>query len=417
MTGDSKTIIIGGGVIGAATAYYLAKSGRAVTIVEGGEFGRGCSHANCGLVSPSHVLPLAEPGAVGKTLRMMLQRNSPVSVKPRFDPALWKWLAAFARQCKPNLMLRAALAIDPLLRRSREMYEELIAKELSDCEWQADGALFVYKSSEPFEKYAKADKLIQEQVGLAAERLSEHELLELEPSLKPGLAGGWRYEIDAHLRPNKLMNAWRKTLTDLGVEIVEQTTVTRLRVEGDVAVSLETANGSYDTANVVVAAGYRTPEFARQLGGKIPIQPGKGYSLTMDRPAVCPQMAVHFVEHKVVATPFASGYRLGSMMQFNGNDTRLDQKRIELLKNVAGFYLHEPTHETVQEEWTGLRPMMYDGIPLIGRSVKLRNAYIAGGHGMLGLSMAPATGRLISEMINEEEPFIDIEPYAPKRFG
>lgn len=416
MTSD-PTIIIGGGVIGAATAYYLAKSGREVTIIEGGEFGRGCSHANCGLVSPSHVLPLAEPGAVGKTLRMMLRPNSPVSVKPRFDPGLWKWLAAFARQCKPDLMLRAALAIDPLLQRSREMYEELIDNELTDCEWQTDGALFVYKSSEPFEKFAKADKLIQEQVGLAAQRLSEKELLELEPSLKPGLAGGWRYEIDAHLRPDKLMMAWRKTLNQLGVKFVENTTVTNLAVEGDVAESVETTGGNFDAAHVVVAAGYRTPEFARQLGGKIPIQPGKGYSLTMDRPAICPKVAVHFVEHKVVATPFASGYRLGSMMQFNGSDTRLDRKRIELLKNVAGLYLHEPTHEKVQEEWTGLRPMMYDGVPLIGRSVKLRNTYIAGGHGMLGLSMAPATGRLISEMINDVEPFIDAKPYSPKRFA
>jgi D-amino-acid dehydrogenase len=166
----------------------------------------------------------------------------------------------------------------------------------------------------------------------------------------------------------------------------------------------------------VVATGAWTPTFARWLGCRIPIQPGKGYSITMARPARCPRTPMIFDEHRVAVTPMASGYRLGSTMEFAGFDERLNRRRLAYLKEAAAIYLHEPACEPVFEEWAGFRPMTYDSRPIIDRAPALANVFIAAGHSMLGLSMAPGTGRLIAELINGEAPSLDLAPYAASRF-
>jgi D-amino-acid dehydrogenase len=148
----------------------------------------------------------------------------------------------------------------------------------------------------------------------------------------------------------------------------------------------------------------------------VPIQPGKGYSITMARPARCPTIPLIFDEHRVAVTPMRSGYRLGSTMEFAGYDTSLNRARLNLLREAARHYLHEPLGEPVLEEWYGWRPMTYDGKPIIDRSPALGNVWIAAGHNMLGLSMAPATGRLVAELLDGRPPHIDPAPYSVKRF-
>jgi len=413
----SSTVVLGGGVIGAACAYYLAKSGRSVVLIDRGEFGGGCSHGNCGLIVPSHVLPLAEPGAVRKTLALMMQRNSPVAVKTRFDPALWGWLFRFARQCNERDMLAAAKAQAPLLQSARSLYDELMAGELTECDWETAGGLFLFRSADQWKKYGETDRLLTDNFDIRAEAIPGEELCEREPALKPGLAGGWFYEVDAQLRPDRLMQAWRRVLTELGVTIHERCEAVRLITEGRRMIAVETPPGDIQGDAFVLATGVETIRFAPQVGCKLPIAPGKGYSVTMPRPTVCPAAALHFVEHKVVVTPFASGYRIGSTMEFAGYDRRVDPKRIDQLKQAAAVYLKEPTCEPVEETWTGLRPMVYDGRPIIGPAPAINNLWVASGHGMLGVSMAPSTGKLIAEMVNEETPHVDPAPLSPQRFG
>src|SRR5205807_6592041 len=156
-SGPGRVVVVGSGVIGAACAYFLTRDGWNVTLIDQGEFGRGCSHANCGFVCPSHVLPLAGPGALRGALKALLTPNSPLSIKPRFDPALWAWLYQFARRCNERDMLAAGRAIQALLNSSRTLYPELLEQAALDCEWETRGLLFVFRSQPAMDHYGETD--------------------------------------------------------------------------------------------------------------------------------------------------------------------------------------------------------------------------------------------------------------------
>ncbi len=214
-----RVVVVGGGVIGAASAYYLSKSGWNVTILDRGAFGKGCSHGNCGFVSPSHVLPLAAPGAVRDALRAMLHWNSPFAIKPRFDLALWGWMIRFARNCTAERMLEGGRAIQALLNSSRSLYDELVTSVSLDCEYETKGALLVFQTPAAMEHHAEKDRLLRASFGMPAKRYDGDALVALEPALKAGLAGAWHYANDAHLRPDRLMASWRRILESRGVQV------------------------------------------------------------------------------------------------------------------------------------------------------------------------------------------------------
>ncbi|MDB5351712.1 MAG: dadA1 [Planctomycetota bacterium] len=412
----SKVVIIGGGLIGTACAYYLSDSGWDVTIIERGEHGKGTSGGNCGLVCPSHVLPLAEPGVIGKTVKALFARNSPFSIKPRLDASLWSWLFHFARRCNERDMMEAARGIQPLLESSLAEYRRIIELEAMECEWERRGLLFAYRSSKQLDAFAATDRLLGSAFHCPARRLDGAALEALEPALRPGLAGGWYYEDDAHLRPDKLMSSWRRVLEARGVTIVEQCELRSILGNSTTARAIETTQGELSADAFVVATGALTPLLNTHLGCKIPIQPGKGYSLTMPRPAICPRIPMIFPETRVAVTPFQTGYRLGSIMEFSGYDTSLKPSRLQLLKTGAEPYLREPYRDPIEQEWYGWRPMTYDSLPIIDRSPRFKNVHIAAGHNMLGLSMAPATGKLVAQMLDGRTPFLDPRPYGVGRF-
>lgn len=409
-------IVIGSGVIGTACAYYVAKIGWKVTVIDQTTFASQCSHGNCGLLSPSHVLPLAMPGAIRKNLGLMLKKNSPFYIKPRLDPQLWRWLTKFALQCRHAPMIQAGHARHAILRSSRELYDELIAEEYLTAEFEAKGCLFVYQTKHALDEFDSENELTQQHYGISARKLDGTELLAMEPALKPGLAGAWYYEMDAHLRPDRLMQSWRQALERLGVVVIENCKLEQLQRQNGGVSTITTSTGQLSADAYVVATGALTPMLKNQLGCDIPIQPAKGYSLTMDRPARCPSYPMLCPEHKVGITPMQSGYRLGSTMEFSGYDESLNEERLAALKEGAAHYLHEPSTEPIRERWYGWRPMTYDGTPIIDRCPQLDNVYIAAGHNMLGLSMAPATGKLIAEIVGETKPHIDREPYRVTRF-
>jgi D-amino-acid dehydrogenase len=417
-TSDSArtAVVIGGGVIGTACAYFLMRAGWRVTLVERGLVGRGSSHGNCGLVCPSHVLPLAEPGMVATGLKSLFKRDAPFAIKPRFDPALWSWLLHFAARCNERDVIAAGRSIQPLLESSLPLYRELIAREGLDCEFETQGLLYAFRSKAAMDAYAATDQLMSETFHCPAKRHDGDAVVELEPALRRGLAGGWYYQDDSQIRPDKLMTAWRRVLEAGGVTIRENCRFERFRSQNGRAVAAETTQGEYAGGSFIVAAGAWTPLLKREVGCNVPIQPGKGYSLTMPRPATCPKVPLIFPETRVAVTPFQSGYRLGSTMEFAGYDDSISPERLQLLKDGVVDYLREPYCDPVQEEWFGWRPMTYDSLPIIDRSPRLGNVYVAAGHNMLGLSMAPATGRLVAEMLEGTPPHIDPMPYRLSRF-
>jgi D-amino-acid dehydrogenase len=415
-TAARRVVVVGGGIIGTACAHFLVRDGWQVTIIERGAFGGGSSWGNCGLVCPSHVLPLAEPGAVGMALRSVFRKDAPFSIRPRLDPALWSWLLHFALRCNERAMIEAGRGIQALLDSSRELYRAIIEREALDCEWETRGLLYVYRSRELMDGYAETDRLLAETFHRPARRYDGDAVVELEPALQPGLAGGWHYEGDAHLRPDKLLRSWRHVLEAAGVTVREHCALDGFLIRSGRASTVATDQGEFPAEAFVVATGAWTPLLHRHLGGRIPIQPGKGYSLTMPRPAPCPAIPLIFPETRVAVTPFRSGYRLGSTMEFAGYDTTINPRRLQLLRDGARPYLREPDCDPVEEEWYGWRPMTYDGLPIIDRSPQLENVLIAAGHNMLGLSMAPATGRLVAELLGGAPPHIDPTPYRVDRF-
>jgi len=410
-------VIIGGGVIGLACAHFLQRAGCRVTVIDRGPIGGACSHGNCGLVCPSHVLPLAEPGAVKLALKSLFNPDAPFRIKPRIDFALWSWLLHFARRCNERDMLAAGRAIQPLLESSLALYEELMTREALDCEWERNGLFFVYREKAAFEAYAATDRLMAEQFHLPAKRYEGNAVRELEPALKPGLAGGWYFEHDAQLRPDKLMSSWRTRLESRGVTFIENCEFRDFQRSNGTTTGVRTQQGEFPADAVVIATGAFTSALADEIGGRVPIQPGKGYSMTMARPAICPKLPLIFPETRVAVTPMQSGYRLGSIMEFAGYDASISSRRLALLTNGATPYLQEPMGEPVVERWTGFRPMTWDSIPIIGRAPIGPNVFVAAGHNMLGVSMAPATGRLVAELVTGQTPHIDPAPYALSRFS
>jgi len=412
---SDRVVVVGGGVIGASCAYYLRQAGREVTLIDAGRFGQGCSHGNCGYVCPSHVLPLAGPGAWRSTLKALFQRNSPLKVRWRFDPAMWSWFWQFTQRCNERDALAAGHAIQQLLESSRSLYDELFRTTLTDVEWEPSGLLFVFRTPSKMEHYAATDRLLTNEFGLKAIRFDADALQAIEPCLKHSVAGAWQYPSDGQLRPDKLMSAWKLVLGSIGVDFRECCTLREFGANGRLVHRLLTDQGEIAADQVVIATGAWTPQLRRLLHCPIPIQPGKGYSLTMPRPAACPRSPMIFEEHRVALSPMQSGFRIGSTMEFAGYDTRLNPDRLRLLRESAALYLKEPLAGPTLEEWWGWRPMTPDGLPLIGRLPAFDNVFLAAGHGMLGVSMAPATGKLVAELLTGKPTHIDPAPFAVLR--
>jgi D-amino-acid dehydrogenase len=408
-----SVLVIGGGIIGVSSAHFLSESGWDVTIIDRGQFAGGCSHANCGLICPSHILPLAEPGAVRRTMMAMLSKNSPFYIKPRLDLALWAWMWNFARRCSLDCMMEAGRALQPLLESSMEIYQGLGL----ECEWEKRGLLFVYAERKKLDSYAESDRMLRESFNHPARKLDGAELAAREPALVEGLAGAWFYEGDAHLRPDRLMEAWKSKLVERGVSILENSEVTGFVREAGKARVARTSSGEIAADAFVVAAGAWTPLLGGELGCRLPIQPGKGYSITMRRPNICPKIPLIFSETKVAVTPMQSGYRLGSMMEFAGYDESLRPERLALLKRGAEPFLKEPYTDEIDEQWFGWRPMTFDGVPIIDFAPAMKNVVIAAGHNMIGMSTGPGTGRLVAEMLNDSGTFADSRPYSVRRFS
>ncbi len=412
---NEHVVVIGGGVIGAMCAWNLTKAGCRVTIIDRDRFGAACSHGNCGYVSPSHVLPLSQPGAIGKTMKAMFQRNSPFKVKPRLSKSFLRWFRNFSRRCNRTDMLSAGAGRHALLQSSKQLYQQLIEEEGIDCEWQEVGLLLVFDTEEEFNGFKATDDLIRSEFGVGATPYASDDLLDLEPALKDGFGGGWHYEGDCHLRPDKLMSSLRSKLESLGTTFIENANVDEFVRENGKAKAIM-ANGELIEADkFVVATGAMTPFLNKHLGCNVPIEPGKGYSITMPKPSIMPKLPIIFDSSHVAITPMKTGYRIGSTMEFVGYDTSVNPKRLQLLRDAASQYLVEPFCEPVEETWFGWRPMTWDGKPVIDRSPAMDNVWIAAGHNMLGISMATGTGRLVRELMLNEQPHIDPSHFSLAR--
>lgn len=409
-------LVVGGGVVGLSCALALLEAGRGVRVLEARTAGSGSSHGNCGTLTPSHSHPLPAPGAIGKALRWMLTPDAPFYVAPRFDPALWRWLLAFAGNCNARDWRRGMDAKAALLLGSRAAFPDWVARHAPDSEFEEKGVDYIYRTQRALEHSARELPVFAE-CGIASEIIDGPAYQRREPALKDGVAGVIRFPGDGSLRPDRYVAGLARSLRGAGGLVDEGREVLDIARERG-ALRVATAQGDYRARDVVVATGAWTPKLAKAAGlGRVPIQPGKGYSITYDRPAQAPRGPIVLVERSVCVTTWGSGYRLGSTMELSGYDTAPNRRRLDALERGAAEYLHEPVGPVKREEWFGWRPLTSDDLPIIGRAAGHEHLWLATGHGMLGVSMSPETAVLVADLLCGRTPRIDPAPYAPARFA
>jgi len=412
----TDVLILGGGVIGLSCAYYLLQAGRSVTVLEQNTVGSGSSHGNCGTLTPSHAPPLAMPGMIVAALKCLFKPDAPLHIKPSLQPALMRWLLSFAKRCNWQDFERANRLKAPLLLRSVELIKELIRKENIECELETRGTLYVFRDPTELEQSLWLPNALRD-VGIPIETWDGSRIEAVEPALKTGVVGGYFNPGDAHVRPDRYIAELARVVRSKGGVIEENTAVDRIEREEAKITKVHTTRGVYQAAEVVMALGAWSPILTKPLGIKLPMQPGKGYSITYSRPAICPSIPLVLKERSVCVTAWSSGYRLGSTMEFSGYDTQMNRMRLDALRRGAAEYLHEPEGPQTIEEWYGWRPMIPDDLPILGRVPNMDNCVLATGHGMLGVTMSAGTGLLISELITGRQPSLELEPFSIVRFG
>src|SRR5690606_1494387 len=409
-------LVVGGGVIGLASALALLDTGRSVRVLEAGTAGCGSSHGNCGTITPSHAAPLTAPGKVVKALHWMLTPDAPFYVKPRFDPALWQWMLRFASRCNARDWHTAMVARAAILRESRTQLPLWIERYGLQCEYAEQGVDYIFRTRRELDHLARELAPLAE-LGIASEVIDGAAYLRDEPALREGVVGVIRFPGDARLRPDRYVAELARAVREAGGTIEEGCQVRGLTDDGD-GVRVATSLGERRGGDVVIATGAWSPLLAGTAGlSKLPIQPGKGYSITYDRPVLAPRRPIVLYERSVCVTNWDSGYRLGSTMEFSGYDTTLNRRRLDALERGAREYLHDPVGPVKREEWFGWRPISVDDLPIIGRAPGHRHAWLATGHGMLGVSMSVATAQLVADLVCAGTPRIDPAPYSPHRFA
>jgi len=416
-TTGGDVLILGGGVIGLACALFLLRQGASVRVLEQGTPGCGASHGNCGTITPSHAAPLAMPGTLGVALRSMLRADAPLYLNPRFDGPRLRWLLGFARHCNWTDFHRAATARSAILQRSRRLLGELVRDEALDCEFAEEGELYVYRSVPVMAADERHHATVLDRLGVEVRRLRGDAVEAMEPALKPGVVGGLFHPGDARLRPHRYVAELARRVRELGGVIESGARIEGFDVDGRRITQVRTSRGAFAGGRVLLALGAWSPLLARTLGLRLPMQPGKGYSITYTRPARAPRHALVLREAQVCVTTWASGYRLGSTMEFSGYAEGLNRARLDALRRGAAAGLHEPEGPRQLEEWWGWRPMSVDEVPIIGPSTRWSNLHLATAHGMLGVSMSAATGELVAAQLGGTTPVLDPLPYAPARFG
>lgn len=440
-----KACIIGGGIIGLSTAWYLQQDGWEVTLLEKGDLSDNCSFGNMGYLSPSHIVPLAAPGMIEQGVLWMFSQKSPFYVRPslRLDMIDWGW--KFMRSCTAKHVARSAKPLADLLLLSEQLFFEWAKAGEMQFELEQKGCIMYYQTLKKGKEELEAAK-IAEQQGLKVELIDREQAQALEPDLRPEVLGGVWFKDDAHLYPNALMQQLPALLEKRGVRILRNTEVTGFERQNGKITQLQvksavepgtSSNEPYRLTTiqepdlVVLAAGAWSPQIARLAGEYIPLMPGKGYSMTVDKPQRKLNHPSILLEAKVALTPWADRLRIGSTMEIGPINDRILFPRVQgILEAVPKFfpgYLEDPVYLELadleqlrakirQKVWFGFRPVSADGMPYIGFARNNQNLIMATGHAMLGLSMGAGTGKLVADLAGGRKPEIAMEAFDPRRF-
>ncbi|MFQ5790381.1 MAG: NAD(P)/FAD-dependent oxidoreductase [Acidobacteriota bacterium] len=412
-----RAVVIGGGAIGIASAYYLTRSGWQVMVVDRGEIGRGCSYGNSCLISPSHAYPLPGPGVLGQAFRWMLRKDSPFYVRPRLDPGLLRWAWRFRRFCNSDDEEKGHRALLRLSQASLELFEELLRTREADFFYQRRGLLNVYLSEAGLGA-AGQEKRLLEQGGLSARLLSREEAMELEPALAPRIVGGLFTEGDAHGLSFGYVQSMAAAVERHGGSLRTHCPVSRVLVERNRVKGIELASPREEIPAdlVVLAGGAWSSTLAEALGIPVPLQPAKGYSCTIDHYPGAPAVPILIQEKRVIVTPLGGRIRFGGTLELAGYDLELDSTRYGAVVRAAREVLKDAPPMKNEEPWCSFRPLTPDGLPIIDRARRPEGLIVATGHAMLGFTQSPMTGKLVAELANDQVPSLPLTPFHLERF-
>ena len=409
----AKVLIIGGGIMGLSSAYYLQKKGFEVTVLDKGDIRDNCSFGNAGMIVPSHFVPLAAPGMISQGIRWMFNSKSPFYVRPSLNGNLISWGLKFMKHATNKHVSEAAEPLRDLSLLSKKLYEDLAKEPGFDFELTNNGILAYYKTEKAGEEEAHLAKKAIE-LGLDMAVLNVEECRALQPKLNLDVLGAVHYRCDAHLYPTKLMNALLSYLEKNNVKIVRNKEVDRIESLGNRITKVFTGNTSWEADQFVIATGSWSSAIAKMVDLNISIMPGKGYSFMEKEPEDRLTIPALLCEARVAITPMNGSIRYGGTMELDKINTRINMVRVRGIVESIPKYFPDLQPQLPEEKnvWYGFRPSSPDGLPYIGRSAQKENLVVATGHGMMGLSLGPATGLLVSQIVAEQTPELKMEPYA-----
>lgn len=411
----SHITILGAGVIGLTSALYCARRGMRVTIIERNSAQRdGCSFGNAGMIVPSHFIPLAAPGMVSLGLKWMWNPESPFYIKPRLNLDLLTWALHFWKAATPQRVAAAAPILRDLSLLSRQCFEDIGL----DFGLVKNGLLMLCKQQHTLDEEARMAAQANA-LGIPAQVLDAKATAALDPGVTMDVCGSVFFPKDCHLPPRRFIAALEAELLKLGVEFLWDTEVLGFETENQTLRAIKTSKGQVECHEVVLSGGVWSSDLAKSLSLKLPMQAGKGYSLTLPNPAQLPELCSICTETRLAVTPMSGALRVGGTMEMAGTDESITQRRVRGITRAFPTYFpaFAETDFTHVKPWSGLRPVSPDGMPYIGRTQRWKNLTIATGHAMMGLSLAPATGKIVSDLLGGENPPVALDLMSPDRFA
>ena len=412
---SKNVVIIGGGIIGLCSAYYLQKEGHHVTIVDQSNLDGGASYVNAGYLSPSHIIPLSAPGVMKKGLKWMFNPSSPLYIKPRLDLDFLRWAWAFNKSCTPKHVEKAAPVIRDISVLSQEVFDDIIQTEGFNSHYEKKGLFMLCQTEKVLEAELKTARLAND-LGLEAREVNAEEIKKLEPNVEINAIGAAYFECDQHSTPHEFMSNMKDYLKASGVVFHTNEKVQDIEVNNGKVLSLKTDKRELKADEFVLAAGSWSSLLSKKLGINILLQGGKGYRINTHKETGVTIPAI-LCEAKAAVTPMNGFTRFAGTMEIAGINHNINKVRVDAIANAINKYYPsiKVTEEEKADAQCGLRPVSPDGLAYIGKSKKCNNLTIAAGHAMMGWSMGPGTGKVVAEVISEKKPSLDISYYSPDR--
>ena len=416
-----KVLVLGGGVIGVACAYYLAKAGHEVEVVDR-QSGPALetSFGNAGEVSPGYSAPWAGPGVPIKAIQWMLMQHSPLVIWPMLDPAMWRWGLMMLANCTQKAYALNKSRMVPIAEYSRDCLKALRAETGISYDDRAQGTLQLFRTQKQLDSIG-GDVAVLKQYGVPFEVLDRDGFCKVEPALKltqEKFVGALRLPNDETGDCFKFSNRLAEMAAALGVKFRWSTRIEALQVGGGAITGVYTDAGLLKADRVVLALGSHSPQLLAPVGIRIPVYPVKGYSITVPitDAQYAPESTIMDETHKVAVTRLGDRIRVGGTAELAGYSLNLREARRGTLNHVVSDLFPKGGDISKATFWCGLRPMTPDGTPIIGNT-PVQNLLLATGHGTLGWTMAAGTGRVIADIVSGKQPDIDISGLAMARYG